>query len=235
MADNEHVSQGARMNRRTLERWLHRVLPNTIAIELVHAGAEDKDRIVMSYESAQCRDADGLRDVVAELITTAQDETDILDARASFTVRVTHETPEGIRVKASTRIRCEPTRDRADGEAPPDEPSREGLIALLMEQNRTLHRIVADAPSKHRTIYMELIDLLKDQVRDRDTELAKAYELLGAAGHVDAETLAKQAAEEERRSEALRKFGGDALELVKAIAANHFGYGADGAETGTVQ
>jgi hypothetical protein len=205
------------MNKRTLERWLLRYVAKTDRVDLIHRGA-DETRVVVSYESARCKDAPGIADVVADILAAAQDEADLMDARCSFTVSLV----EGDRQVASTAIRSEPTRDRGN-EAAPDEPSKEGVVAMLMEQNRFLHRAVCDAPAKQRMVYEEIITVQAGIIKDQRAELAALYSMLNQAGVEDAETRAERIAEEQRRSEMVGKALGELGEMGKYALAKYMG------------
>jgi hypothetical protein len=132
-------------------------------------------------------------------------------------------------------VRCEPLRDRGN-EAAPDEPSQTGVLALVLEQNRMLHKIVADAPMRHREIYNDVITLQAKIVEQQRGELRELYSMLNEAGVEDAETRAKRMAEEERRSEMLQKALGEVGEIGKYALAKYLGIrGLDDTEDDTPQ
>ena len=203
--------------RTTLERWLLRYVKDAERIDLIHRGVDDP-RVVCSYAAIRCRDAQGITDVVGELLAAAQDEADLADARCSFTISVVGEANRQI---ASTPIRNEPQRGRGD-EVAPDEPSKSGIVAMLMEQNRFLHRVVSDAPARQRQVYEEIIETQAGIIKDQRTELAELYSALTDAGVEDADTRAQRALDEQKRSEALSKTLQDGLEMIAHVARKHF-------------
>src|SRR5712692_1523195 len=127
-------------------------------VELQLSGSDDV-RVVDTHE-LDSGTKDRIDEVTVELLASAQDECDILDRRASFTVRACKHEGNESQTVGSIPVRCEvSSENRVDGDDKDIDPSKEGVVALLAGVSRFAYRELGAAPMRQRAVYEHLLDV----------------------------------------------------------------------------
>lgn len=217
----------------TLVRWFVRALstaPATVQqVHLIHRGSDDKNRVCRVYD-LQRTDQERIREVCAEVLADAQDETDFAEARCSFVVAMVDQSGQAV---TTTRLRCQPSSD--DGESVPEDANREGLLAMVMKQNQVLHRELASASVRQRQVYEGLLEIMSNEnstLRQRNEALTAALMESSegdAADELAAAELAAADAESRDQFFSIVKKIGEHMGVIPTAAAD--GNGSNGSNS----
>jgi small-conductance mechanosensitive channel len=201
----------------TLEKWLVRMCVGADRAQLIHKDVDDGDRIVRTYE-IRSGTRDELETLAVEIIADGQNEADIAEARVSFVLRTLRKDVDDIETAtiASLKLRFE-ARTGQHPDDVKDEPSRDGLLAIAMDNLKFAYRELGAAPQRQRMVYEGLLELQQKTIQSQQSEIRELYRLLARAGTLDVELQAALAEQSERRSEMFNKFLQEGAEIVKHI------------------
>jgi hypothetical protein len=208
------------MKRRTLEGWLVRAVQGADRLELRHKGTDDDEfRVLRSYSLASL-DGPRMSEIAGEVLADAQGETDLAEARCSFVIAAL----SSDRIEASIRLRCDPVRD--DGtvdQHAQEEPSREGVTAMVMRQNRELHNLVLrlTEPKRQNEGVSFVVELLTHELEAQRNENSKLRAIAAAkSGDDEAELTAEILEEQRQQSEMTQLLLQNGIGLVKQMIAD---------------
>lgn len=212
-----------------LERWLLRKITSSkgaTRVELRHRG-EDGERVVHTHELADGSGKEELATIAVELLQDANDEAEIAGVRMSFLIVVLNDDD---RVLASTPIRASKAADlrgRTDDDDDDDnEPTRAGVLELMMSQNKVLFRELSGAPARQRAVYEDIVEFQNALILAQRAEISELHKRLEQSGDADEDYVVELALEREQRAAMFERLLSEGGQLLTSVVQAATGGGA---------
>ncbi len=207
------------MDHDRLRRWLVRSIAGATEVRLLHRGSDDAPRLVRTYPLHDGGGSELLAEIARDIVADAQDETDLAEVRCSFVIQTVGDAGKEIN---STKHRAEPIdRDGIVQQNAPHEPSKDGVLAMLMAQNARMHQELAAAPSRMRATYEEIIRIQAADNKALREQVAALTALLQKNGTEDGELAEALRVDAEQREASMNAFMQTAVQLLGRMTGVH--------------